>query len=266
MILPAWCQTFELSELEQQVLAKKPMSVRTTDQIGAASFELLSRLSRHQDAEVRMIALGCLRRLKDERLVPLFVQALADDSPTASVEALRGLKERLGELEAGPLLSIYPRLHDAQRREQVALLLAQRPETTLDELRELAMGEQQTVALDALQVGMAIRGEHEAREYVLKALGNSWNEEMKRWLGLVELIDQYWVLEGVLPILDNEIPLVYLGVDGVGDHGPQYLRACDLALNIAAKIGRRRFPFSVDSGTQYSEEQRAWVKSSLLRS
>ncbi len=161
------------------------------------------------------------------------------------------------------LLKAYRRAEDPEERERIALLLAMREETPLTQLIELRRTENAPRAQDVLNVALAMRGQESAQKLVLDALAASWNEEMKRWLGFVEFIGQDWALMGLSPILDNMIPLEYLGRDGLGDHGPEYLRACDLAVNIIARARSRGFPFAVDGQTQYNEEERAQVRAFL---
>lgn len=52
---------------------------------------------------------------------------------------------------------------------------------------------------------------------------------------------------------------------GLDDRGPQYLRACDLAVNMIARAYPRGFPFPIDEYTQYDLQKRSQAKEHLLQ-
>ena len=256
----ALCCADPLDELERMLLKGEPSVQRLTEQIGPPALERLGPLAQHEDEKIRIMALTCLRSIAGPAPVEVFVESLTDESMAASVEALRGLEERLEHLESPPLIAVYPKLQDPDRREQVALILARLPDATIPVIQALLEKEEASQAQEALQVALAMRGSESSREFVLQALASSWNQSMKRWLRIVEMIDQDWALRALNPILDDEIPLVYIGVGGLDDRGPQYLRACDLAVNMIARAYPSDFPFPIDEYTQYSVQKRGLAK------
>jgi hypothetical protein len=69
-------------------------------------------------------------------------------------------------------------------------------------------------------------------------------------------------LKPLLPVLEDQSTMVRIGVDGRPEI-PEYLRACDLAINLVTAISRKSFSFQIDQKTNYTAAQIAEVRGFL---
>lgn len=248
--------------LEQKVLNKEPSAVNLAKQMGKSAFPILKPLAKHPDEVVRMIALSCLRYTSGERIEDIFINALKDESATTSVEAVIGLQPYLSPAIYSKLLAVYD---DAEpvRRKDIALMLGKIDGAKIADLKKKAEDEKDAEAKEGLMVAMAKLGDGQAREEFLSRLHSAKDQELKRFIDYVEYIGQNWAIKGLNPILDNKNPLVRIGVDNLPQLGPEYLRACDVAVNLINKLLHPKFSFTVAERKNYSDAELQQVKKFL---
>jgi len=80
-----------------------------------------------------------------------------------------------------------------------------------------------------------------------------------------EYINQPWAARALVPVLLDKSEMLRIGVDGLPGAVPEYLRACDLAVNAIAKITGATFSFPVNGRTNYTDEQLTEVRQFIVR-
>jgi hypothetical protein len=206
---------------------------------------------------VREIAIRCLNHTGGYGVAQIFVNALSDESPSVRTAAIGGLQDRVDAETYTLLLQVYEKVPDPQHRQEIALMLGRSEGGSIDDLKRLDNREQVREARDGCLAALAKRGDHDSQAEFLNRLRNSKNYELKRFLEYVNYIGQIWALQGLAPILNDKTPLLGLGLCRPVEGYPTSLRACDIAVNLIAKIARTAFSFVVNRRTNYTETQLA---------
>ncbi len=254
-----------MDELEREILAGDRRAILRAQKLGDAATPTLLALVGHADPDVREIALYSLGEVGGEGSAEALAAATLDPMPVVRGVALRGLLARPDPAALPAVLSAYDRSPEADVRFHLARVVGLMPDgsVSLATLRARRAHELYALPREGLLVALARLGDPDAREEVLRVLAAlPERPARKRWLDHVEYVGQPWVLSGLRPFLDDETPALRIGADGIPDV-PEYLRVCDLAVNLVATIGGAQLSFAVNRMTLYSPEQRAEAKAWL---
>ncbi len=250
--------------LKQKVLKKEQRAVNMAEEMGKTAIPVLKPLAKDADADVRKLALNCLRYTGGgEDINEIFIEALKDDSPNVNAEAARGLQHASDPSIYAPLLEVYDDVSNPERRRDIALMLGKIDGAKVDDLRLKSEEEKSAEAKEGLMVAMAKVGDQKSKDEFISVLHSAKNQELKRFLGYVEYISKIWAVKALAPILTDKTPLVYIGVDGIKD-GASDLRACDIAVNIIYKIMTPKLSFAVKGDKNYSDGELDQIKGYLM--
>lgn len=249
--------------LEQKVLNKEPSSVNLAKEMGSSAIPVLKPLATNADDDVRMIAISCLGYTGGgSDVADILINALKDDSPTVSVEAVRGLQRYISPAIYTKLLDVYDEVEDPTRRKDIALMLGKIEDAKIADLKQKDEGEKNEEAKEGLMVAMAKIGDGEARQEFLKRLQTAKDLELKRYFEYVEYVRKTWAVKGLTPVLGDKSELQRIGIDGVPSE-VEYLRACDLAVNLIDKLMKPKFSFQVAGNKNYSDQELQQVRAYL---
>ena len=252
--------------LIKNILDKQPGATRMAKELGSFVSPRIKHLATNEDAVVREIAIRCLTQSGGDGVTDVLVNALLDESPSVRAAALGGLRHRLDAKTYPQLLQAYERVLDPQHRQEIALLIGRIDGAKVNDLRRICDKEQVPEAREGCVAALAKLGDHKAQKEFVRLLHASSGRHRRRFLEYVDYIHQTWVLKDLLPVLDDKSPLTHIGVDDVPGPGPEYLRACDIVINLIAEIGGLNFSFPVNRKTNYSDVQVDEVRRALLRS
>lgn len=241
--------------LLQKVLNKEPSAVNLAKEIGSSATPRLKPLATNSDSGVRLIALDCLYYTGGEGVAEIFINGLTDESPTTSAAAANGLRNHLNSGIYPELLEVYNKVEDPQRRNDIALMLGKIESAKVGDLKEKYEKESDALAKEGLTAALGKLGDGDSKTEFLKNLQSVKERDLKRYFDYVEYINQPWATRGLSPILNDKSDLLRIGVDAMPGFVPEYLRACDLALNLIVKLTRAKLSFNVDGKTNYSDAQ-----------
>ena len=245
--------------LRESVLNKDPAAALLAREAGPAVNPDLIELAGHTDPKVRRTALNCLRETGGTDASLAMVKALEDDDPQVRGAALKGLQTRPDPASYGPLLEAYSRVADAYARQEIALLAGRMPAANAIEIRGVCGSEDNPQARQGCIAALARSGDAAAQAEFIKHLESSRGRERSRYLEYCAYIDAAWLLKPLAKILEDTSPMVRIGVDARPDL-ISHLRACDIAVNLVASIGRTSFSFAVNRATNFTPAQIAEVR------
>jgi hypothetical protein len=253
-----------MSDLIQKVLAKDPTATLDARQAGPSAAEALINLTSNEDEVVRELALRCLFETGRQGLAPVFVKFLNDESGSVRGAALAGVSKYLDPSVSDELFRAFDKSGERpEMREQIALLIGRIESADMNELRARLKAESDPLARDGVIAAIAKLGDEHGRANFVDNLRNAKGERLKRHLDYVEYINQEWAAKALGPVLLDKSPLMRIGIDGLPDLGPGSLRACDIAVNLIAKILNKTFSFPVDMKTHYTDRQIQEVRNSI---
>lgn len=250
-----------VEDLLEQVRSGDPQAALRARDAGPAAGPGLRALAGHADADVRRIALYCLRETGGPEAREAFLGGLLDPERQVRAAAVAGLERRFDPSLAPRLLETYEKASDPFVKERIALLVGGvRPgEVDVAALAKRREREEDPRAREAWLVALARLGDEEARKEFTARLHGSSGDARARFLRRCRDIHAAWLLTPLDPILADESPMVEVGMDG-NPNVPEFLRACDLAVNLVAEIAEgQAFSFEIGVPIQYGKEQRAEV-------
>ena len=252
-----------VNEMVNMVLAKNRIAVLKARVLGPVAMPSLLLLAKHHDGEVREVALYCLSEINDPRVAQAFVDGMLDAETMTRAVAMRELYPRLKSEHYWPLLHIYDQSPEPVVRHNAALMLGRIGLPTVDSAQLLRRFRTETdsFAAQGLTVALAKFGNPAAQQHFVELLATSMDRKRKELLDHAKDIHQPWLLPALLPLLDDEMPVLRIGVDGFP--GIDYLRVCDLALNLISAISQKNFSFAGNGYQNYSPQARAEVKQFL---
>ncbi|MCY7374755.1 MAG: HEAT repeat domain-containing protein [Pyrinomonadaceae bacterium] len=253
--------------LIKKILAKDPTAILMAKQLGSFASPGIKPLTTNEDDIVREIAIRSLNE-SGGGVTDVFVNALSDEMPTVRAAALNGLNNHLSEVSYPKLLQTYQEVSDPQHRKEIARLLGRIGGADVNDLRRICRDEQNLEALEGCRAALAKLGDPQARAEFLSRLREAKNRELKKLLEDVDYIKQLWALRGLMPVLSDKTPLSNTGLcqleDALEDAAnekksspenqeAEFLRACDIAVNLIAKIANAKFPFPVNGVKNYDD-------------
>lgn len=241
-------------------LKKDRQAILRARELGAAAVPTLLQLARNANGEVREIALYGLDEVGDSRGSAVYAHALLDSEPMVRGIAMRALQHRPDAAVVDLLFDAYDRSPEPVVRQNVALILGRigPPAVNPAELARRFKAESDPIAQEGLVVALAKLGDDSARKRFVELLDASRERDRGRFLEHVGYIHERWVLQALMPILDDTTSVLRIGVDGLP--GPEYLRACDVAVNLLADLSGAALPFKVDGSTNYSAQNLAQAR------
>ena len=250
----------DMQELIEMVLNKRPKASSLAAKIGPEANPELIKLAGHDDPDVRRVALYCLRETGGLDAAQSMATALLDKNAQVRAAALKGLYVRPEKGAYVQTLAAFDRSDDSYTRQQIALIvgLMGQPSAKDDLKSRWAKLEDDEVA-EGVVTALAMLGDPEAKAEFVKRLQASRNETRARYLEHCEYIGQPWLVKGLLPLLDDQTPMVRIGTDGDQPHN-EYLRACDIAVNLTASISGAKFGFAVGGDANYGETELTEVR------
>ena len=222
---------------------------------GAAPVAALSGLLGDPDEEVRQLAVHCLAETGDPSAAGGLAAALFDPDPQVAMAAARALHAFTDPSIAPALLQAYDRAAEPAVRREVALVLGRvAGSAELLAMRQRWETEASEEAKEGLTVTLARCGDDDAREAFERSLRASAGRDRLRWLQHAEFVAQRWLLPALGEVLDDQTPVLRVGVDARPDR-IDALRACDLALNLIARITGARLSFPVTLARNYTDAE-----------
>ena len=219
-----------------------------------AASPLLERLAADRDPEVGSLALLCIESAGGTRGGRVLGTALNDSSADVRMVASQALGRRPFPDALPYLLSAVRTSADPAIRRNCALAAGMIPGASASKLGESSRAEKDPEVQMALVQARARLGDGEARREFLAGLTSAQGQVRAAWLERCRYVGQPWVLPALASWVDDTHPAVRIGADGVP--GPQYLRVCDVVINLAASVGRPRWNFKTGPAKNYSEEDR----------
>jgi HEAT repeat protein len=253
-----------MNEIIQKVLAKDPTATLDARRIGRSAAEPVARLTDNEDPVVRELALRCLIETGGDRLSQIFVKHLTDGYGSVRGAALAGLDKYIDPSVLPQLLDAFDRSGDLpEMREQIALLIGKIDSANTRELSTRLENENEQIARDGMIAALAKLGDQRAQRDFVDGLRNAKGDRLKRYLDYVDYINQEWAAKALGPVLHDKTPLLRIGIDGAPNMGPGNLRACDIAVNLVARILKPPLRFQVDMKTAYTDAQLQEVRNVL---
>lgn len=241
--------------LIQKILEKEPAAIMMAKESGSFASSGIIPLTKHEDAGVRQIAIRALNQSGGAGVGQIFANALSDESPSVRAAALNAVDNHLDAETYRQLLQNYEKIPDSQHRQEIALTFGKTDGTNLRDLKRIYENEQNPEALEGWVTALAKLGEPQSKAEFLNRLRNAKDRQLKRFLQYVDYIGEIWALHGLAPVLNDKTRLVGIGICPVPEDHPEYLRACDIAVNLIAKIARAKFSFPVTDTKNYTDEQ-----------
>ena len=118
---------------------------------------------------------------------------------------------------------------------------------------------------EGLVAALAKLGDANAQRKFADGVEKSKDRERKRYIDDAAYIDQAWAARALAPVLADKTDMLRIGMDAMPGAVPEYLRACDLAVNVIAKITKANFTFPVNGRTNYTDAQLSEVRQFLIR-
>jgi HEAT repeat protein len=251
--------------LVHKILEKDPTAITLAKQLGSFAVSSLKPLLANEDPVVREIVVRSLNESGNSSLSDTFVQTLKDNSPTVRAAALNALQKHLSPNSYALLLQTYDKVLDPNQRKEVALLAGKIMGANPNHLKQVCQNELEPEALEGCLAALAKMGDGAAQEEFLRRARNARDRELKRFLDYIDYIGKVWALKGLNSALNDKTPLQEIGdcvitdlaekKNNVKEQITEYLRACDMALNLIAKIARAVFSFPVNGITNYTDQQ-----------
>jgi HEAT repeat protein len=239
--------------------------------IQAADFTVLQDLSgldattvapllTEQDPRARELVLWILDALGGLAATRAAAAAVLDEHPQVVGVALRVLRHHATPEVLEQVLGDYEATPEPAVRRHLALVLGRIGAARSDVLA-LEQSEPDPDARATLALVVAHLGDSDARTRVPAAWPSLPGRQARSMLEDLEFLEAAWAVPDLAPFLGDLTPVLRIGVDGLP--GPEHLRVCDLAVNLAARLGSPPFPFPTDGHTNYADEQLRQTKGYL---
>jgi hypothetical protein len=240
-----------MDALKEAVLAGDSGAIALARPAGPSAAPVLRELARHADPGVRVVALLAVTELGGGEALEACRAAATDGHPQVRAASLRGLDLLLDAGRAAVLLELLASSGDPETRRQLALAYGRREKVDPAPLRKRRESEKDPVAAEGLAVALARLGDRDAQAEFSRLFQAATEPDARlRFLEYAAEMRAPWVLRAVGPALDDATPLVRIGTDGRGEV-PEYLRACDVAVNLIAALSGKRLSFAPGKAVAY---------------
>lgn len=252
-----------VNALAQKVMAKSRDAIGEARAAGPAASPGLLPLARSEDPEVRELAMWCLAESGGPAAQETLVRGLLDESPGVRAAAMGGVEKALGPAVAPGLLEALEKSPEPLVRRHAALFLGRIPGTGTQRLRGAWQAEGDRDAREGELAALARLGDAEARRAFAQKLVESSGSDRVRMVELARYLAAPWLLPSLGALLDDWTPAVRVGADGFP--GPEYLRVCDVAVNVVAAVTGQSFSFEVGPRRNYPAAAIDEVRAALKR-
>jgi len=250
----------DLAALVQAVRDKDFMAQITARQGGADAVDALTPLLSEPEFEVRLLAIYCIAETGQARAADALIPMTLDTNPQIAVAAAQRVHLLSTAQSVPAILRVLPDCEEPLVRRELALALGKvAGPGKIPEMREQLARETSQLAYQGMLAALARLGDDESRKTFAHGLHDTEGMARKSWLDLVEEIGQPWLIAPLAGALGDPAPIIRIGVDALPDF-PDALRACDLAVNLIAKIAARSFSFEMTDAKNYSAEELDEVK------
>jgi hypothetical protein len=244
-----------LQNLIQSVLNKDPSAAVLAQQIGSKANPELIKLAQHGDPDVRFIALGCLNETGGEGASQAFARALLDIDASVRNAGLQGLMNHPDPAVYNNLLNAYDKSDDENVKKMIPMVAANLGETVkIEDIKNRCRNEKDPEVIEGCLVALAKLGDLEAQKEFGERLISSSGQERRKYLEYCEYISAPWLLNMLAPLLSDKEEVVFIGLDDQPQF-PNYLRACDMVVELVASITGKEFSFPVGGPVNYTDQQ-----------
>jgi hypothetical protein len=244
-----------LQNLIQSVLNKDPSAAILAQEIGPRANPELIKLAQNNDPEVRFIALGCLDETGGEGAAQTFAKALLDIDGSVRNAAIQGLMNHPDADIYNDLLNAYDKSDDETVRKMIPMIAANLDEAiNIEDLILRYQKENNPVVKEGLLVALAKQGDVAAQKEFSERLVSSSGQKRREYLEYCEYIGAPWFLKSLIPLLSDKEEMIFIGLDSQPQL-PQYLRACDVVVELVASITGKKFSFPVGGPVNYTDQQ-----------
>lgn len=241
--------------LKQQILAKDPGAAVRAKQLGRPANPMLLDFAKNEDADLRRVAMYCLRETGGPEAAKAMIAALADEEPQVAAVAAGGLHKLFDPAFAPQLIQALDKAEEGSTRYEIALLLGRMDKAVdLKEFAKRRAADQDPRAQEGHLAAFARLGDKPSQEEFVRLLQASKERELRRFLAHVAYISQPWVLKPLVPLLDRKENLVRYGVDARPTSDIN-LRTCDVATSVAMQVSQRKFTFKMEEYKPYTDPQ-----------
>lgn len=251
-----------MQALIESVLNKDPAATLLAREVGPSANPQLQKLAGNPDAKVRRIALYCLSETGGPDAAETFVEALSDDNSQVRGAALEGLFSHPDPVVYEALSRTFDTSTDPYVRQQIPMIIASMQiSVNVAALKTRCWKEEDPEVREGCIVALARLNDCEAQAEFVKRLHASRDDDRARYLEYCEYIHASWLLKPLIPILDDKSPIVRIGI-GHPDF-KEYLRGCDIAVDLIAFISGKTFSFKTGGADHYTDEQIAEVRKAV---
>lgn len=212
-------------------------------QLPDAGVAPLTELARHSDTEVRELALYVLDVLGGLAANQVFLEHLHDPNEMIRLRACELLSKRSEQLDLTSL-QVELRLNpDGDIRDRIARLLGEKGDgNTLGQLRILLNFEPDVDVQHSIRLAMARLGDREQYPAIVEVLKRDNPKMRAEALSDLEYVHSRSLLKDAVFMLDDTRDARNIGLS----HSPEYVRVCDVAVNIFDRLLAHTFKFSID--------------------
>lgn len=244
-----------LQNLIQRVLNKDPSAAILAQEIGSKANPELIKLAQNNDPEVRFIALGCLDETGGEGVAQTFAKALLDIDGSVRNAAIQGLMNHPNPEVYKDLLNAYDKSDDETVRKMIPMVAANLDEIiNMEDFKLRYQKEKDPIVMEGLLVALAKQGDAAAQKDFCERLVSSSGQKRREYLDYCEYIGASWLLKSLSLLLSDKEEMIFIGLDSQPQL-PQYLRACDIVVELVASITGKNFSFPVGGPVNYTDQQ-----------
>jgi HEAT repeat protein len=220
--------------------------------LGPAEAVAVAELLTDPEPTVRELVLWVLDELGGLAAARAGAAAVLDENPQVVGLALRVLRHHATTEVLEQVFGDYTATTEPTVRGHLALILGRLGAAPADVLA-LEASEADPGVRDTLVLVAAHLGDADARARTATRWPACGAKDARRALEDLEFLNAAWVLADLRPFLGDATPVLRIGAER--PPGPEYLRVCDLTVNLVARLGPSPFPFPTDGKTAYTDEQ-----------
>jgi len=251
-----------MSELTQAITQREARAPDVAVRMGNGAIAELSQLMQSDDSTTRMMTVRALGAMDLSISYQLLFKALDDDDSNVIHAALHEIEKKQASLSTDIQLSLLDKLEEPNARNRVILMLGNRLKVgEIAPLDKFCSTEQpQVVALHCMtalaKIGVELRRKQFAA-YLLSITDDT--KAFTQMFDLIEYIDQPWIVPSLRLLLSNKQDVLFLGDSATQMGFPSFLRVCDKAVHLIAKLIDVNLSFNSVLAANYTDEQLAEV-------
>lgn len=254
--------TNEMAELSEAIYKNDAAAQEIAARMGPSAVPILSELLQSDELGVRVRAVQALGAIDIAQTYELMFKALDDEDINVLQAAIAEIEKQEAKVSTPILLGVLDKVTEPNAKNRVILLLGKR--LKLNEtapLEKYCNNEQaKSVALHCMTALAKIGVEQRRQQFAAYLVSLSANHtELLEMFDLAAYVDQKWIVPSLRLLLNNKENIQYLGDAAQAMGFPSYLRVCDKAVQLIAKLLGLDFGFETVLAVNYSDEQLAEV-------